>query len=56
MSSSSCSEGELNSDLPYSHIAGPEGDGLHGFQSNLSKKDVINLQNELNSIINKVLK
>ncbi|CAH1285180.1 unnamed protein product [Diabrotica balteata] len=52
MSSSSCSEAELNSDLPFPHVPGPEGD----VQMNLNKKDVINLQNELNSIFNKITK
>ncbi|XP_057661015.1 cytadherence high molecular weight protein 2-like isoform X1 [Diorhabda carinulata] len=56
MSSSSCSDDELNSDLPLSHAPGPEGDVHHDFQSNISKKDVINLQNELSSIINKINK
>ncbi|XP_050514022.1 golgin subfamily A member 4 isoform X2 [Diabrotica virgifera virgifera] len=52
MSSSSCSEAELNSDLPFPHVPGPEGD----VQTNLNKKDLINLQNELNSIFNKITK
>ncbi|XP_072396058.1 uncharacterized protein Plp isoform X2 [Diabrotica undecimpunctata] len=52
MSSSSCSEAELNSDLPFPHVPGPEGD----VQMNLNKKDIINLQNELNSIFNKITK
>ncbi|CAG9862887.1 unnamed protein product [Phyllotreta striolata] len=56
ISSSSCSEAELNSDVPFSNPSGPEGDCLHANQLNLNKKDIINLQNELNSLINKISK
>nr|CAI5846452.1 unnamed protein product [Callosobruchus analis] len=56
MSGSTCSEPELNSDLLFSNTPGPCGDTNFNIQPNLTKKDVINLRNELSSILERISK
>lgn len=56
MSGSTCSDADLNSDLIFSHPPGPDGDMKYTLQPNITKKDIINLQNELNSLLNKITK
>ncbi|KAJ8933982.1 hypothetical protein NQ314_013662 [Rhamnusium bicolor] len=54
MSGSTCSEAELNSDILLSHSPGPDGDMRYDLQPNITKKDLTNLKNELNSALNKI--
>ncbi|XP_018561840.1 centromere-associated protein E isoform X3 [Anoplophora glabripennis] len=54
MSGSTCSEAELNSDLLFSHPPGPHGDISYDLQPNITKKDLTNLKNELNSVLDKI--
>lgn len=54
MSGSTCSDADLNSDLIFSHPPGPDGDMKYPLQPNITKKDIINLQNELNSLLTKI--
>nr|CAH7720562.1 unnamed protein product [Callosobruchus chinensis] len=56
MSGSTCSEPELNSDLLFSNTPGPCGDTNYNIQPNLTKKDVVNLRNELSSILERISK
>ncbi|VEN34273.1 unnamed protein product [Callosobruchus maculatus] len=56
MSGSTCSEPELNSDLLFSNTPGPCGDTNFNIQPNLTKKDVVNLRNELSSILERISK
>ncbi|XP_023019917.2 pericentrin-like protein isoform X8 [Leptinotarsa decemlineata] len=54
LSGSSCSELELNSDPIFPHAPGPSGDIRYEAQPHFTKKDVFNLQNELNSLVGKI--
>lgn len=56
MSGSTCSEAELNSDMLFSHPPGPHGDISYNLQPNITKKDLTNLKNELNSVLDKINK
>lgn len=56
MSGSTCSDAELNSDMLFSHPAGPDGDIHYDLQPNITKKDIINLQNEMQSLLDKINK
>lgn len=54
MSGSTCSDADLNSDLLFSHPPGPHGDISHDLQPNITKKDLTNLKNELNIVLDKI--
>ncbi|CAH1963292.1 unnamed protein product [Acanthoscelides obtectus] len=56
MSGSTCSEAELNSDVLFSNTPGPCGDTSYNIQLNLTKKDVVNLRNELSSLLERIAK
>lgn len=54
MSGSTSSEIDLNSDLLFSHPPGPHGDVSYDLQPNITKKDLTNLKNELNTVLDRI--
>lgn len=56
LSGSTCSDAELNSDILFSHATGHETETNYDLQPNITKKDVINLQNEIQSLLDKINK
>lgn len=53
LSGSTCSDTELNSDL-YSHPPVPDSEIRCDVQPNITKKDIVNLQNEMQCLLDKI--
>lgn len=53
MSGSTCSDAELNSDM-YTHPPGSDADLHYDLQPNITKKEIVNLQNEIRSLLDRI--